>query len=650
WSFPGEATADGDAIIGPPYFTPDGAFVVAGVFYDPAPDRPDLPPDGLVGLRVWDAQTGDPSRTLDIGPCGGRLMAFSQTMAVVQTLAEGTPCRGFEGSQLELLDLDSGERTILTTAGGNAAISGDGRYAAWDDYSRPDFAAYVVDTATGEHVMELTQDDVVGGQQDVRTRALNADGSLLLYGDRPMVVWDVARHDVAATFGGHAGETGWAVFADDDSIYSAGRDATLRHWSARGGQEFSRFSGVGSNRVALSASGFALVGRQDQTAVVVDLRPRGEVSAVETCHGFAPAGQLAVVYPRAEMSVYECDGATARSYVVDLESREVLAAVQGGFGQDEALSPDGTRFVRQEGDETFARGPAIHDAATGEVVVELEGVCAFDVTLTGDAAFEQPDCHEFPERPFPFYAQELHWSPDGTKVLAVNTGWMGGGVTVWDATTGRLEIAAPPPVFSAMFTPSGDQVIAATDGEDGRRHLLTYSIDSMTQVDDRAVDDEYQHGFFIGYSPDGSTIYVLDQPSFLEGGALKAIDAETLTVVRSRERVAEGSVKSWTLSDDGSLIATGSSDGFVRVWDAATFALVHEIFVGDMQVQGVAFATATHVAIVAGAGDILVDTINNDELLSIARRSLTRGFTDIECERFNFGESCPTLAELRGDD
>ena len=41
-----------------------------------------------------------------------------------------------------------------------------------------------------------------------------------------------------------------------------------------------------------------------------------------------------------------------------------------------------------------------------------------------------------------------------------------------------------------------------------------------------------------------------------------------------------------------------------------------------------------------------VVTIDTDELLEIARNSLTRGFTEDECDRYKF-DPCPTLEQVR---
>ena len=94
------------------------------------------------------------------------------------------------------------------------------------------------------------------------------------------------------------------------------------------------------------------------------------------------------------------------------------------------------------------------------------------------------------------------------------------------------------------------------------------------------------------------------------------------------------------------LLSSASSDGVVRVWDAPTLELVHEIPLGDSPIEGVAFVDEHHLAITPQEGNLLLVTIDAEMLLALVRRSLTRGFTATECVRFGFGDDCPTLAEL----
>jgi hypothetical protein len=83
------------------------------------------------------------------------------------------------------------------------------------------------------------------------------------------------------------------------------------------------------------------------------------------------------------------------------------------------------------------------------------------------------------------------------------------------------------------------------------------------------------------------------------------------------------------------------------VWDAATGHLVHEVPLGDTWISGLAFIDDTHLAVTPTNGSLFIVTIDTNELLGLVRGSLTRGFTEFECEKYNFGDACPTLKELR---
>ena len=157
-------------------------------------------------------------------------------------------------------------------------------------------------------------------------------------------------------------------------------------------------------------------------------------------------------------------------------------------------------------------------------------------------------------------------------VVGINPGYTGaGGVFVWDAVTGELILHDSRVVGSAIFTPDGRHVIVSTpqdEYDDERKHLVRIDLASGDVVADVAPDGLVATGQavdFVGFSADGATLYLLDQPIFTEGGALHSVNAETLEILESRERVSDGSVKAHDMNGDGSRIVTGSSDGFVRV-------------------------------------------------------------------------------------
>jgi hypothetical protein len=83
-------------------------------------------------------------------------------------------------------------------------------------------------------------------------------------------------------------------------------------------------------------------------------------------------------------------------------------------------------------------------------------------------------------------------------------------------------------------------------------------------------------------------------------------------------------------------------------WDVEERRL-EQAFRITTQVQGVAFIDDGYLAVAPDTGGVYVYTLDPGELLDIVQTSLTRGFTPLECEQFNFGDDCPTLEELRGD-
>ena len=133
--------------------------------------------------------------------------------------------------------------------------------------------------------------------------ALSPNGDLLVYGDRPIRVWDVAERERIGFFHGHGGSTGSVVFAQDgESVYSVGNDSRLRQWNARTGEEIRSFGPVTRFRVTVSPN-LALVTRENGAAVLFELGARGEVGDVDTCHGLVLSGSLTVIEGQAVMAL-----------------------------------------------------------------------------------------------------------------------------------------------------------------------------------------------------------------------------------------------------------------------------------------------------------------------------------------------------------
>jgi WD40 repeat protein len=230
---------------------------------------------------------------------------------------------------------------------------------------------------------------------------------------------------------------------------------------------------------------------------------------------------------------------------------------------------------------------------------------------------------------------------------------VGAEMAVWDASSGRLlfaEPADPGRMFAAdaIFTPDSRRLVV-TGVPDGIRVLSTVTGRTVEFIGPLQSPGEQRFPSMLGYSPDERTLLAVGGLLFVgSAGELDWIDADTFELVRTKGQIHDGHTVSAALSADRTRIATGSSDGFVRVWSAETGDLLHEVPLNGVAAHGVAFVDGSHLAITPADGNLLIVTTDPDELLELVRSSLTRGFRPTECERFNFGDDCPTLSELRG--
>lgn len=438
-------------------------------------------------------------------------------------------------------------------------------------------------------------------------------------------------------------------FADDgSSVYSTGVDGVLRQWDARTGRELRSFSAVGHGPVDVLDDGLVLVSSfWGGEAALIDFRARGELGAVQTCPGAVPANTLGVADGVAAFLVHCGDDPDGTTYVTSLDDSEVLYMLPGHQAETLAISPDGTRFVRQDGEGTLHGPLTVRDLRSGDLIVELEGLCTWDAALADD----EPDgCSAYPEQPFGIQAGLVRWSPDGSMIAAA----VGAEMAVWDASSGRLLFAEdvdPGRIFAAdaIFTPDSQNLVVS-GVPDGIRVLSTVRGRTVDYIGTLQSSGKERFPSLLGYSPNESTLLAVGGLHFIgAAGELEWIDAQTFELVRAKGQIHDGHTVSAALGPGRTRIATGSSDGFVRVWDAETGELLHEVPFDGVAVHGVAFIDDFHLAVTPADGNLLIVTTDPDELLDLVRSSLTREFRPTECERFNFGDDCPSLADLRGD-
>jgi hypothetical protein len=389
WSYPaGAAAAAGGAsgFIGPSWFSADGKQVIAGLYWGEPATRPgEPPPSGVaLGAMIWDAHTGQLQRRIDLGPCGGQVTGVSERRLLVWTPLPGpdgrTGCTwlipgvfGAGSETVEVVDLATGKPTVLTdratwVAGGT--LSGDGRFAGFD---LPDpgacgkqcFTSVVVDLDNNQkRVFELERDPnfrQTSNQNGIVTLngpaagRLNDDGTLLLYGDDPTLVYDIAAgsaRPIAREPGADAGSV-WAEFdRTGETVYetadpqTVSGDRTLRRWDPRTGQLLAAWPAIGKGRASVADDG--------RTVLLTDVPSRTAVLL---------------------------DGGRVKSEVGHVQITQVKNVLEGSL-LSTALSPDRTLRATAAADGTLR----VSDTATGELTQQMgfRGLLVQEVAFTDD--------------------------------------------------------------------------------------------------------------------------------------------------------------------------------------------------------------------------------------------------------------------------
>jgi WD40 repeat protein len=172
---------------------------------------------------------------------------------------------------------------------------------------------------------------------------------------------------------------------------------------------------------------------------------------------------------------------------------------------------------------------------------------------------EQKRLQKFEPPPLPAsgYLVSLAISPDGTTVAAGDTS---GAIHLWDARTGALRggRALPStgqPAYNVAFDPTG-QLFAAT-GDGGIRLWRLGSPGPPTVL-------PHPHATTVTFDPSGNYLVSTDK----DGGVYIF---STRKGKLYRELVAHDHLSSSPVfSGDGGLLAVGTADGLVEVWDVST--------------------------------------------------------------------------------
>ena len=668
-------------------FTHDGSGVVAtyGWSSGVGESSPDAATASALGVHLLDARTGEAIEHFEAGPCG--VVTLPEALAVAGDSSVSyliTPInesfincdyRGVRGEEgryrtppLGLFDLTTGEIERLPNVpsvnidsetgafsedfyvSAPVLLTADARFLVMADFDSEGVASLVIDRRDGLELARLH-----GGPM-----ALSVDGTrLMTEGPEGPMIWDLSAGQPSEPLVVFPRSEGIFLSPDGGVVGIPEEGAVISLRDAATGEEVDRLlTGFGSVYLpSYGAEGSLLLVSEvfGDNAVVFDLAAPVEIASVTLCPGrfFARETPVDVAGDAAVVNAHCIPSGLGTHFVLGSDSYHPKASVENVAGERGALSQDGRLLATQSGrPDSFAGPIEIHDTSTGEVVVTLEGLCEHDAEEWGRG----PDCVEFPSTPFPDWANDLVFSSDGSLLAMAGANWEKDAVVVWDTETGNIvatpmvEHKTPDPksVFSVAFSPDGDRLAASFEPAPKELWILsteTWDPTAVYNAPANATSAEAPSDWLV-FTPDGELLIGTDPAGFGEG-RIVFMDGVTLEYLDEIPEAHAGGISQLAINEDGTLLATSGLDGFVRVWDVETRSLVHQIRVSsDGPVAGVAFNGQHLLVTIPATGELRGFTIDNDELLDLARSRLSRSFSAAECITYRI-DPCPTLEETK---
>ena len=393
---------------------------------------------------------------------------------------------------------------------------------------------------------------IEGHEASVAALAFSPDGKTLATGDAGKVIklWDVNTQRERATLTGHTNGVSALTFTSDGKTLASGSyDGTIRFWNPDTGQELLTFTAGHTEWV--KAIAFA---------------ENGITLATAAFTGVVEVWNLK----------------TAQELTTFTEAKNDLT---GPF----AFSHDATRFASRGGSGTIVfdslgsgyrmRGPGrgnieLWDIITGEQIPgpwqDIEGA-ANALTFSSDnnilvASMPRQNIRAWhintglellvfnAAEPF---GRKLVFSPNGT-LLATNGTHVQ--TWVWDVTTQRDITPANVMNASALaFSPDGKTLAY------GHPNGIVLSDITTTEIKERGrISNDRGFSSVLTFSPDGKTI--LDTQSIGRQPLIQLWDVDTGTDLGTLSGHTEG-IEMLVFSHDGKMLASGSQDGTVLVWD-----------------------------------------------------------------------------------
>ncbi|MFO0875296.1 MAG: protein kinase [Phycisphaerales bacterium] len=514
-------------------------------------------PSGLVAsasadgvARLWNMESGELVRTLDVQPGGIHGVAFSKDGATLATWNRGGSIwlRDGDGADVrQRLSFDGEiEVACLSADGARLAAGGaGGRVACWnaDDgaciaeltaSASPTTVVSLAFSPRGDRLAcGLVQRRIVlwsldepalprelrGHEEAVSGLAFGADGETLFSTswDRTMRTWQLdasASPAAITTLRGHTDHVLAAQFSPDGSLLASGsRDGTIRLWDPELG---AALGALGDDvldtlghvyAIDFSPDGRLIASGSDDRTVRLWNASTGEPLALLEGHDDAV---WSVAFDPTGRRLASC-GSDETIRIWDVATRETLRVLAGHTGRviDVQFSPDGSLLASSSRDHSVR----LWDAASGRLLHRLDGhqSDAFVVLFSADGALLYSGCRDQTVRVWNCesgacldvldghgqFVTCMARSPDGTRLAAGS--WFGE-ILLWDSATRDLVASFKghdAAIRSVAFSPDGrwlasgsyDKTVRLLDSAPAEERTRRRAIANASRAEAAAIVD-----------------------------------------------------------------------------------------------------------------------------------------------------------------